>query len=1105
MKGDSAMKTAVMQIIVVMLVAAVFVTSCADPFAQMQTDETGSGNGQAGGDLEIANLTVAVSGTKANLAWTLPEGTSYTMIRVNWQPGDGELIVGGDRTSLSVGGLEDGTDYTFTVTAVREDGTTTVASASTKEDAPSNEPSPEVPEVTDLTATAGETWVELNWTGDPNMAESGVEWFPDGEEGIRLLGGVTRYRVEGLEPEKSYTFFVYQIDGAGRRSEWAIVEAKTNVAPEGVTMLEADTSTDAISLRWVDPDAEDLDSIEVSWTPGNGTESVAAGEEYFELTGLTQGEEYDFALRSMDDAGLKSSAQRISAVVETELTPEVSDLRAMAAPQKITLQWTEPNHPAFDHVEITWFPGDGMVNIPKGVTEYTVSSLDPETTYTFWLKAVNEVGDKTEGQSLSATPNEAPAPPSNLSVTPIETGLRVQWQDPLDADLDRIGITWTPGTGFAEVPAGQRQYEITGLQPEQEYTIKLRAIDIGGAESPEVTTYGIPLAALPGEVSNVQVHPKDSSVRITWTDPADVELEDIKVEWFPDGGAGQTVPAGVEEVSISGLTNDTSYSFFLYARNEFGDRTDGVNVVGTPNGPPERVTGLIGTGVPSGAELSWTDPSDADLDHIEIFRSPGFTTTNVSPGVENALISGLEPGQEYTFKLTAVDTIGNKSSEATTYVMADAGLPDPPSNVGFSIPTDGSIRFTWTDPTSEYLDKILISWNGGDSSIEVDEGIGEKLLEGLDYTRSYTFKLFGLNMFGEKGEGSLHSVTPNGPPAAVTGLSRSNGYTDVSLSWTDPSAGDLSHIEVEYSGASSGSANVAAGAEATTIDSLVEEGDYTFDVYAVDDAGVRSLPQSITGRPDTPPPSPPSGVGVIGRASGKIRIGWNNPSARFDYAEISVSPGGQTETTAGDSIWISGLNNSTTYTFTVKAVNAYGDKSSGSSTSGRPNPPPPKPKFLSLGLSDFSSSIVIKASIWSHSDITHFEYEFLSDSSTGFLDGTTIRVGDWDGPNYVEYVEKGRSGTLAIEGLDDSGVWRIRRAADLGKYDYDGGVMTFKPGASWGDRAMEDDPDWHWTYRIRGCDPDGCGPWAEFVFDESLESRGGQISRDSASWYESEQ
>jgi len=1051
----------------------------------MQDSGGSPGDGSdVAGDVEIANLTVTLSGSRAELGWQLPEGVTYAMIRVTWQPGDGEMVLPGNRTSLSLGGFDAGEEYVFTLTGVRPDGSKTVTTASTSDaDNGGKDYSDSVPVVTDLTAETGKSWVELDWTGEASIDHTVVMWSPGGEDGVSVPGGVTHYRVEGLDEEKFYTFIVYQVSGDGAKSARVSVEAKTNVAPEGVTMLEADTSTDAISLRWVDPDAEDLDSIEVSWTPGNGTESVAAGEEYFELTGLTQGEEYDFALRSMDDAGLKSSAQRISAVVETELTPEVSDLRAMAAPQKITLQWTEPNHPAFDHVEITWFPGDGMVNIPKGVTEYTVSSLDPETTYTFWLKAVNEVGDKTEGQSLSATPNEAPAPPSNLSVTPIETGLRVQWQDPLDADLDRIGITWTPGTGFAEVPAGQRQYEITGLQPEQEYTIKLRAIDIGGAESPEVTTYGIPLAALPGEVSNVQVHPKDSSVRITWTDPADVELEDIKVEWFPDGGAGQTVPAGVEEVSISGLTNDTSYSFFLYARNEFGDRTDGVNVVGTPNGPPERVTGLIGTGVPSGAELSWTDPSDADLDHIEIFRSPGFTTTNVSPGVENALISGLEPGQEYTFKLTAVDTIGNKSSEATTYVMADAGLPDPPSNVGFSIPTDGSIRFTWTDPTSEYLDKILISWNGGDSSIEVDEGIGEKLLEGLDYTRSYTFKLFGLNMFGEKGEGSLHSVTPNGPPAAVTGLSRSNGYTDVSLSWTDPSAGDLSHIEVEYSGASSGSANVAAGAEATTIDSLVEEGDYTFDVYAVDDAGVRSLPQSITGRPDMPPPGPVSNLRVLELgADNEVRIGWNKPTEFYDHANISVSPGGQNLETSGDSIWVSGLTAATNYTFSVVAENAYGDVSGDVMIQKTPNPPPEPPavRAVSWTLSytgNGSAHVYIYTDWFLHSDLETLEWHITnSNVQESQVDLELMHQETGEITKYLSFSDE-----LPIAGA----LWLARNSGtkkinwERGRNEYLDAVYVFIDIE--GDRDLtgfgDEEP---FTLRLRASDADTTTDWVSF-------------------------
>jgi hypothetical protein len=89
---------------------------------------------------------------------------------------------------------------------------------------------------------------------------------------------------------------------------------------------------------------------------------------------------------------------------------------------------------------------------------------------------------------------------------------------------------------------------------------------------------------------------------------------------------------------------------------------------------PGKVSGLIKTTPGSGnVTLSWTDSDDADLDHIEISRTPGDGAVNVAKGTRAYTAVGLTNGTAYTFTVKVVDTAENKSAGET--VMATPVAP----------------------------------------------------------------------------------------------------------------------------------------------------------------------------------------------------------------------------------------------------------------------------------------------------------------------------------------------------------------------------------------------------------------------------------------------
>ena len=78
--------------------------------------------------------------------------------------------------------------------------------------------------------------------------------------------------------------------------------------------------------------------------------------------------------------------------------------------------------------------------------------------------------------------------------------------------------------------------------------------------------------------------------------------------------------------------------------------------------PPANVSGLAAAGGYGQVILTWTDPTDTDLDSVEITWTPGGTAPQtVAKGTGTYTATGLTGGTAYTFTVKTKDTEGNLS------------------------------------------------------------------------------------------------------------------------------------------------------------------------------------------------------------------------------------------------------------------------------------------------------------------------------------------------------------------------------------------------------------------------------------------------------------
>ncbi len=142
----------------------------------------------------------------------------------------------------------------------------------------------------------------------------------------------------------------------------------------------------------------------------------------------------------------------------------------------------------------------------------------------------------------------------------------------------------------------------------------------------------------------------------------------------------------------------------------------------------------------------------------------------------------------------------------------------------------------------------------------------------------------------------------------------------------------------------------------------VDVGDHSFAVRAIDDAGNTDPTPAqeswaVTPQPDTTPPSAPAGL-TASAGDSQVALSWNAASDNVAVTGYRVYRDGiQVATPTGTTYTDTGRVNGTSYSYTVRAVDAAGNVSTSSNTASAtptatppPGPPPARRRRLLLRL-----------------------------------------------------------------------------------------------------------------------------------------------------------
>ncbi|HOV27632.1 MAG TPA: fibronectin type III domain-containing protein [Pseudobacteroides sp.] len=613
-----------------------------------------------------------------------------------------------------------------------------------------------------LSAYFIDTDVYLSWTASTDNVEvARYDIYRDGEFIASTLS--TEYKDTELKLNKKYSYKVKAYDAAGNWAESAVeITLSDDHSNDMVDATEIEIGEDAagtINYRG------DIDWFKFTTTnagyytiTGKGVTdllgNVYNGDGTLKFTGENSGDRFtitgtfeadtEYYIRIKYSSSFSTGIYTFK-VSELDNEPPVVPTGLVAikkTPVSISLKWDA----ATDNTEVAGYKlyRDGVLIKDTTSTEFTDTGLDPETSYTYTVRAYDNLKNLSiESDALEETTEkdiDAPSIPTGLKMTSVirsqdDTGKKVTVKLVWSASTDNVKVAgyeiYRDGVSIGTSDKYEYIDSDAIITESNIYKYTVKAFDTSknySADSVAVTFDNEPPTA-PAELK--EIGKTEKSVVLSWK-PSTDSIGIAGYEVYRDGIKVGT--STTNSYTANGLEPDKTYIFKVCAFDAQGNISDSGNEI--------TVTTTIDTEEPSTPGklrlVSKTDTTvtiawDASTDNVAL-RGYEILKDGVSVGTTVAAsykIEGLVPGTEYKFTVKAFDTSNNVSDESDVF-CAVPRLPSEPSNL-------------------EVVEKpysVVLSWSNTDSDVtgyKVYKGSSEEDLKFWTNCNSNNIELTGLN------------------------------------------------------------------------------------------------------------------------------------------------------------------------------------------------------------------------------------------------------------------------------------------------------------------------------------------------------------------------
>jgi titin len=333
--------------------------------------------------------------------------------------------------------------------------------------------------------------------------------------------------------------------------------------------------------------------------------------------------------------------------------------------------------------------GGAVINTFTSATNsYTLSGLTPSTQYSVSVSAVNAGGE------------------GNQSATSSFTTFGV-----LDASASFVSADYTNGytltfdlSGTGEFPLLASSYTVTGVDnptitiPQanriivgglSEYTEYSFSISITGYVGTAVTSSQRTLDRTSPGYPNITVDVSDSKLTLTWPNIVDSGSPMANYYIFDTSGESNTANAlytltasSTNTHVITGLTNGTSYTYYVSAKDAAGNLGAPATVLGTPAVPPSAPTIISVVAGNNQIIVNWTAGYNGGSIETawQVSTDNGASYSTVVNSF-SSIITDLTNETEYTVVVRAVNAAGNGTPSTSRTVTPVASTTTYVSNI----------------------------------------------------------------------------------------------------------------------------------------------------------------------------------------------------------------------------------------------------------------------------------------------------------------------------------------------------------------------------------------------------------------------------------------
>uniref|UniRef100_A0A8C7ZUR9 Neogenin 1 n=1 Tax=Oryzias sinensis TaxID=183150 RepID=A0A8C7ZUR9_9TELE len=400
--------------------------------------------------------------------------------------------------------------------------------------------------------------------------------------------------------------------------------------------------------------------------------------------------------------------------------------------------------------------------------------------------AENDAGNIQSSAQLIILDHASPTPsaPRDVVASLVSTRfIKLTWRPPVEphGDLLTYSVFYSQdGTSRERVVntsrPGDMQVTIQNLLPDTRYRFRVVAHNSNGqGESSAVLK--VPTQAevqVPGPAPNLQaVSNTPTSVSLSWDKPLTGNGDILSYKlYYTDRTIGneQDVDVDGQAYTMTGLKKNTEYSFRVVANNKHGSGVSTEDVIvrtlsDSPSAPPQNLTLEVQNS--KSIMLRWQPPppsgQNGEIISYKIRYRKGSRKSEsavITAGTElYKLIEGLDPGTEYSFRVSAMTVNGTgPNTEWTTAETFESDLdesrvPDQPSSLHVR-PLVNSIVVSWTPPENQdiVVRGYTIDYGIGSphsQTIKVDYKQRYYTIENLNPSSQYVITLKAFNNVGE--------------------------------------------------------------------------------------------------------------------------------------------------------------------------------------------------------------------------------------------------------------------------------------------------------------------------------------------------------------------